>query len=195
MSGNKSTWRLSHRLKNRFDAWARDRRGATAVEFALVATPFFFLLFGLFEVAIIFIMTTTLEHGINESSRAIRTGAFQSAQLNQAAFRNAVCSELFDLLDCDTNLHIDVRTFGNFGGAMNNSPVDPGTQTVNPGQFQFNPGGPNDIVVARVFYEWTLLSPVISKPLANLSGNKRLLQASVAFRNEPFGGAGAPGTP
>ena len=45
----------------------------------------------------------------------------------------------------------------------------------------------NDIVVVRAFYEWELMTPILSAPLANLSGNRRLLQATVVFRNEPFG--------
>ena len=179
---------LSARLKRRLALWAADRRGATAVEFALIAAPFFFIILGLFEVALVFIMSTTLEHGINEAARTIRTGNFQNAGLSQADFRNRVCAELFDLLDCDTNLHIDVRRFDNFAGTTNNSPIDPDTDEVDAGQFQFDPGGPDDIVVARVFYEWTLTTPVISGPLSNLSGNRRLLQANVAFRNEPYGG-------
>lgn len=178
---------VSSRLKARLEAWAEDRRGATAVEFALIAAPFFFIILGLFEVALVFIMSTTLEHGINEAARTIRTGSFQTAGLTQAQFRNSVCAELFDLLDCDTNLHIDVRRFDNFAGSTNNSPIDPDTDEVDTGQFQFDPGGPDDIVVARVFYEWQLNTPVISGPLANLSGNRRLLQANVAFRNEPYG--------
>lgn len=178
---------VTPRLKRTFHAWAEDKGGATALEFALVATPFFFLIFGLFEVAIIFVMSTTLEHGLNEAARTIRTGSFQQSGLGQAAFRQAVCDELFDLLDCDDRLQIDVRVFDNFADSSNNSPIDPTTQTVDASQFQFAPGGPDEIVVARVFYEWDLFTPVLSAPLANLEDGGRLLQASVAFRNEPFG--------
>ena len=53
--------------------------------------------------------------------------------------------------------------------------------------FGFDPGGSNDIVVVRAFYEWDLMTPLLSAPLANLSGNRRLLQSTVVFRNEPFG--------
>ncbi|MEO0969943.1 MAG: TadE/TadG family type IV pilus assembly protein [Cyanobacteria bacterium J06639_18] len=47
---------ITPRLRRSVEAWAEDKRGATAVEFALVALPFFFLLFGLIEIAVVFIM-------------------------------------------------------------------------------------------------------------------------------------------
>ena len=51
---------LSARLRSRWQAFAKDRRGAAAVEFAMIAAPFFFLIFGLLEVCLIFIMTTIM---------------------------------------------------------------------------------------------------------------------------------------
>ena len=178
---------VTPRLKQKFHAWAEDKGGATALEFALVATPFFLLIFGLIEVAVIFIMSTALEHGINEASRQIRTGEFQSSGLNQGAFRTAICDELFSLLPCDDQLHIDVRVFSSFSSSTNDSPIDPDTNEVDTTQFQFQPGGADEIVVARVFYEWDLFTPVLSAPLSNMNGDRRLLQATMAFRNEPFG--------
>ena len=53
--------------------------------------------------------------------------------------------------------------------------------------FDFDMGEANDIVVVRAFYEWELITPILSAPLSNMSNDRRLLQATVAFRNEPFG--------
>lgn len=179
---------VTPRLRQAVEAWAADKRGATAVEFALVALPFFFLLFGLIETAVVFIMSTALEHGINEASRQIRTGSLQEQGLGQAAFRNAVCAELLTLLDCDDRLHIDVRVFNSFGSTTNQSPIDPDTGEIDTSQFQFQPGGADEVVVARVFYEWDLVTPILTRPLSNFGdGNQRLLESAIAFRNEPFG--------
>jgi len=174
------------RWMKRLQAFAADKRGIAAVEFALIAAPFFFLIFGLLEVCVIFIMSSVLEHGASEASRAIRTGQFQAGGFGQLAFKNAVCAELFDLMSCGDRLSLDVKTFANFAGTSNPSPIDP-SGDLDDSTFTFSPGGQNDIVVIRVFYEWDLLVPVLSKPLANMSGNRRLLQATIAFRNEPFG--------
>ena len=175
---------LSYRWKTRFDEWVEDRRGATAMEFAFIAGPFFFLIFGLLELSLVFIVSTTLEHGINEASRQIRTGDLQTANGTQAQFEQAVCDELFGLLDCGANLFIDVRTFQNFGNSNRPSPIDAAGDFVP--NFQFAPGQRDSIVVVRAFYEWSLITPFVSKPLANLSNGNLLIQSSIAFRNEPF---------
>jgi Flp pilus assembly protein TadG len=182
------------RLLKRFEAFAADKRGIAAVEFALIAIPFFFLIFGLLEVCVIFIMASVLEHGASEASRAIRTGQFQQGGFGELAFKNAVCAELFDLMSCGDKLSLDVKTFSSFAGTNNPSPID-GDGNLDDSGFAFSPGGQNDIVVIRVFYEWDLMIPLMSKPLANMSGDRRLLQATIAFRNEPFGNSAASGTP
>lgn len=176
------------RWKQRLEAFAADKRGIAAVEFALIAVPFFFLIFGLLEVCVIFIMSSVLEHGASEAARSIRTGQFQQGGFGEVAFKNAVCAELFDLMSCGDKLSFDVKTFSSFAGTNNPSPIDSGGDLDDSG-FAFNPGGQNDIVVIRVFYEWDLIIPIMSKPLANMSGDRRLLQATIAFRNEPFGGS------
>ena len=182
------------RWQKKFEQFVSDKRGLAAVEFAMIAVPFFFLIFGLLEVCVIFIMSSVLEHGANEAARSIKTGQFQQAGFDQATFKTAVCAELFGLMTCDDKLQLDVKTFSNFAGTSDPSPIDPATGDLDVSSFGFTPGGQNEIVVVRVFYEWDLLIPVMSAPLANMSENRRLLQATIAFRNEPFGNSAAAGT-
>ncbi len=177
---------FSARLHQRFRRWAADRRGATAIEFGLLAAPFFFLLFGIMEIAVIFIITTVMEHGAAEAARAIRTGEFQNSSANSLEdFKTDICANMAGLFDCQNKLEIDVRTFATFADTADESPIDEDGD-FDDSSFQFTPGGRDSIVVVRIFYEWELFTPVISGPLANLSGNKRLIQTTVAFRNEPF---------
>lgn len=176
---------ITQKWRTHFDNWCEDNNGATAVEFALIAAPFFFLIFGLLEISLIFIVSTTLEHGLNEASRQIRTGSAQSAAINQGDFLRDVCDELFGLLDCNDNLAVDVRVFNDFGSSSFTSGVN-ASGNFSSNNFQFDAGQRNDIVLARAYYEWELLTPVISAPLANLSNGNLLISAGVAFRNEPF---------
>lgn len=180
--------------RKRWERFSSDKRGLAAVEFAMIAIPFFLLIFGLLEVCVIFIMSSVLEHGASEAARAIRTGQLQQAGFDQAQFKNDICAELFGMLSCDSKLQLDVKTFSDFASTGNPDPIDPATGDLATGTFGFNPGAQNAIVVVRVFYEWDLLIPVMSAPLANMSGNRRLLQATIAFRNEPFGNSSASGT-
>lgn len=176
---------LTARLRQRLDNFAKDRRGVAAVEFAMIAAPFFFLLMGLIEVCMIFIMSSILDYAVYETARPIRTGEAQRAAVDQDAFRTLVCSKVFDLLDCTHRMYIDVRSVDRFSSTPTSSPMD-STGTIDPDQFIFDAGGPSEIVAVRVFYEWSLITPLITKPLANMSGNRHLLQASAVFRNEPF---------
>ena len=177
---------LSARLRSRWQAFAKDRRGAAAVEFAMIAAPFFFLIFGLLEVCLIFIMTTIMENAVSEAARPLRTGEAQGAGMTEADFRDAVCAGLLEILECDGRLSIDVRTAADFGSTPTGSPLDEDGNLDND-DFMFAAGGANEIVAVRLFYEWELITPALSQPLVNMSCNRHLLQASTVFRNEPFG--------
>ena len=175
-------------FSKRLKSWADNRRGVAAVEFAMIAAPFFFLIFGLLEICVIFTMSSVLEHGLNEASRGIRTGQLQAdSKFDKAAFEKIVCDEIFDMFECEGKIKLDVKTFEDFASTGNPSPIQP-DGSLNTSDFDFDPGGANDIVVVRAFYEWELMTPILSAPLANLKDNKRLLQSTVVFRNEPFGG-------
>ena len=170
----------------RLKSWAADKRGVAAVEFAMIAAPFFFLIFGLPEICVIFIMSAVMAHGLSEAARGIRTGELQSGDdFNRDAFEDIVCGEIFDMFACKGKIMLDVKTFDSFGDTRNPSPIDEAGEVNNSG-FDFDAGGRDEIVVVRAFYKWELMTPVLSAPLANLSGNRRLLQATVVFRNEPF---------
>ncbi|MBD3769852.1 MAG: pilus assembly protein [Rhodobacterales bacterium] len=177
---------LVSRLSRKLAEWTEERRGQAAVEFALIAAPFFFIIFGLMEICMIFIMSTVLEHAISDASREIRTGQAQGAGFSEVEFRKSVCDNMFGLMSCDSKLHIDVKRLSSFSSADLSSPLDADGNFDDSG-FDFQPGSANDIVAVRVYYEWSLITPILSAPLANMPNGKRMLQASAVFRNEPFG--------
>jgi len=120
-----------------------------------------------------------------EAARRVRTGELQAAAGDLADFKASVCGELSNLLDCDDKLTVDIRRFDSFTAADLPDPIDADGE-VTTGAFTFEPGAADEIVIVRVFYEWALLTPVISAPLSNLSGGRRLLVSTATFRNEPF---------
>ena len=81
--------RLYKRALNQVRRFRTDKDGATAIEFAFLAIPFFMLLFAILELAIIFFISSTLSHAVGEAGRLIRVGNFQSC--GQAAFKTEVC--------------------------------------------------------------------------------------------------------
>ena len=56
-----------------------NRRGSVAVEFSLIALPFFALLFAIIETALVFFASQVLETAVQDSSRLILTGQAQTA--------------------------------------------------------------------------------------------------------------------
>jgi Flp pilus assembly protein TadG len=158
--------------------------GATAVEFAMVAAPFFFLLFAMIEIAAVFFTSTVLENAVLETAREIRTGQVQNGGITQAQFRDEICDRVSIVGDCD-RLEFDVQVFDGFNSVTQTSPIA-GDGSLDTGSFGWDPGGAGDIVLVRVFYRWSLLTPNFGGALSNMGGNQRLLTAATVFRNEPF---------
>jgi len=162
----------------------RQQEGSAAVEFGMVAAPFLALIFAIMETAIVFFAGQTLETAVADSGRLIMTGQAQTQGFDGGAFKNAVCARIFGLFDCQAGVYIDVKTFTSFAAVSMPSPVDANGNFQN--NFGYAPGGPGDIVVVRLFYQWPVYVSLLGFNLQNMSGGKRLLIATAAFRNEPY---------
>jgi len=176
--------RVRRRARSAAARFASDRSGAAALEFALVATPFFMLLFGILEIALIFFASAVIEDGVAEAAREIRTGAVQTTGQSEEDFRAMICQRINTVADCG-RLRVDVRTFDDFASTDFAAPRDDEGDLDDSG-FTFDPGTAGEVVVVRVFYDWPLLGPGMINGMSNLPGNRRLISAATAFRNEPF---------
>jgi Flp pilus assembly protein TadG len=176
----------------------RSRRASAAVEFALVAPVFFALLFAIIETAIIFFASQVLETITQDSARVIETGQSQSGQVatcgvagvatpcTQTTFHTYVCGQIPTLFSCG-GMFVDVESCPSASGfscvAFNSQIASNGTFINN---MQYLPGGPGDIVVVKLFYQWPLFVTGLGYNIANLSGSQRLLTATAVFKNEPY---------
>jgi Flp pilus assembly protein TadG len=159
--------------------------GIAAVEFAIVSIPFLVVLFSILELGALFMGSTAIEAAAATAARQIRTGQLQQGASNNAAgFRAQVCAGMswISTSDCNANLSVDVRTFATFADIKVTPPVK--DSAIDQTQLTFDAGKPCSIVLVRVFYPWTLFTPVLEPGLPNLGPNQRLLSTSVAFRNE-----------
>ena len=163
----------------------RDRSGASTVEFAMVAAPFLALVFAIMETAIIFFAGQALETAAADSARLIMTGQAQTQGFDQTKFKNAVCARIYALFNCNGSLYIDVQSYSSWSSVNTSLPVD-ANGNIQSGTFGYQPGGPSDIVVMRLMYQWPVYVSLLGLNLSNASGNQRLLMATVAFRNEPY---------
>jgi Flp pilus assembly protein TadG len=162
----------------------RQQDGAAAVEFAMVAAPFLALIFAIMETAIVFFAGQALETAVADSSRLIMTRQAQTQGMSQTQFKDAVCARIYGLFDCQNGVQVDVRKFSSFANVTMPSPVD---ANGNFGAMGYDPGGPGDIVVVRLFYKYPVYVSLLgfSSSMSNVAGGMRLLAATAAFRNEP----------
>lgn len=174
--------------------WRKDESGVTAVEFGLIAAPFMLLIFGIISVCLYFFTNFTLENAVWHTARALRTGQVQqskgayssasTAQDRKDAFKQALCAMAPTFLDCNKMVVI-VQSTANFGGivepkcATNGVMVDQSAAT-------FNTGAATSVVLVTVCYPWDFGGKLPFVKIGNLQNGAVLLQASVAFRTEPY---------
>lgn len=167
--------------------------GATAVEFAIVGGPFLYLLCVILEMGMMLFTEYALEHAEAQAARLIRTGQAQNDGMTADTFKQVVCDNV-PFLDCESKLFVDVRKYDDFASVSAPSAIttdDDGNSEMSEDitvSAQFDPGGPGDVVVVRVYYEWDLFVPNIPgmSGFSNLSGHRRLLSTTFAFQNEPY---------
>lgn len=166
--------------------FGRARRGSAAVEFALVAVPFFLLIIGLAEIAMIGFAQTSLNFAVSNVSREIRTGRAQMDNVSYGDIKQQLCGDMdvFLMLDCDANLFLDVNRFDSFVNANTSGPIQNGE--FHSGSFGYVPGAPSDIVVVRAYYRWKIMTPMFEAVFQNIAGGQRILAATMMFRNEPY---------
>jgi hypothetical protein len=54
----------------------------------------------------------------------------------------------------------------------------------------YDAGGPGSIVVVRLMYQWPVYVSLLGLNLSDVSGGKRVIMSTVAFRNEPYQSSG-----
>lgn len=180
-------------LRRRFEfarRFRRNDRGATAVEFALVATPFLALLMGIVELALAFTASVALDNAVQAASREIRTGELQSPtgasaqEISRQAFRDEICDGMgFMESDCKSNLYVDVSTVSQFSSVSLSDPIQNGA--FDPGALNFQTGSASSIVLVRCYYRWHLFAPLMNQALVKLN-DETLLTSVTTFRNEPY---------
>lgn len=183
MTGSAET--LEKRRLRRCGAFAADSKGATAVEFALVAAPFLALVIALLQTFLVFFAQELLESVVRQSARLIMTGQVQAQQMSQAAFKQKVCDQIVIFFNC-SGIMVDVQVANAWTSANTSMPpLSYNAQGQVTNVWQYNPGTAGDIVVLRVTYVWPVMLGPLGFNLSNISPGNRQIMASAAFQNEP----------
>jgi Flp pilus assembly protein TadG len=186
---------LRARTRARLGHWRRDESGATAVEMAVVAMPFLLLLFGIMSVSLFYFANFAIENAAWQAARAIRTGQLQTGQGaytgtttdadKKAAFKKALCAAAPTFLDCSNKAVVIVQSNANFSGITEPNCTSNGN-IISDSSAAFNTGASSSVVLVTVCYPWDFGGKLPLFKIGNLRDGSLLMQASVAFRSEPY---------
>jgi Flp pilus assembly protein TadG len=162
------------------------------VEFAIVAIPFFMLIFGVIGIGLYFFTANALENGVETAARKIRTGEAQKSDLTVDGFRDLVCSATGTYINCD-KLSVVVQSAGVWGDIVPQPCLDadgnivPSTGSEGEKVSKYT-GMASQVVLVTLCYQWDLAE---SFGFLNFGANSdgsgaAILQAATAFRTEPY---------
>lgn len=173
-------WRAARRYAR---GLRRDTRGAAAVEFGMVAMPFLALFCAIIEMSIWVVSQMVLDIAVADASRLILTGQAQKLGLTDVDFHKAVCTRVVAILDCTNGVKVDVQVAKSWTAPP---PPVPDAKGDFPGPYTWVPGVAGDIVFVRAVYSMTTIFSNFGYMASDIAPGRRLIQAVVAFRNEPF---------
>lgn len=162
------------------------RRGATAVEFALVAPILIAMLIAIFETTTFLFAQQTLQNAAVSAGRLLMTGQVQNNNTTQSQFATQVCPMVSAVFTC-SKLMINVQNYSGFSGASTSEP----TLTYNPdgtvsNTWSFTPGTPGQVMVVQLIYQWPIVAGPFGYVLSNLGNGTTEMMGVSAFRVEPY---------
>lgn len=194
-------WRRLRRLPADFRRAVACARGVAALEFAFAAPVVLLGIFGALEFAMVMLVTTLMEGGLREASRFGTTGNVPAGSTREEYILQLIRSSTSGLVDMST-INVSYKVYPSFGDVGKPEPYtdsNPANGTYDAGEAytdingngQWDAdmgmaglGGPGDVVLYIVEYDWEILTPIVSHILGEDGVMK--LQSSVAVRNEPY---------
>ena len=182
----------------------KSESGSTALEFGVLAIPFFMIIVATVETLVAFAGEQILVNAVDKMSRQLRTGEItfnmgRATDLTEAEFRDLFCNEINIVLSCSNTISSDQKLFIDLKNVVNYSDIDVGIPKVSSADyaeldtsgFEYAPGGSGSINVLRVYYKWDvtvdLIRPYITNIRPGAEGSEYYLMVSTtAFRNEGY---------
>jgi TadE-like protein len=167
----------------------KSESGAAAVEFALVAFPFFMVMGCICETGIMLFTEYSIQAGVQEAARQIRTGQAQNAGMSAADFKSEICEVTGIVINCESDLTVYVRpanTFSTLNSIMPSYLNVGAKPDGSPNPTSYDCGGPSQAAAVIATYDWDFTMPFMEF-LGNFDGGKkRRLYGLAIFQNEPF---------
>lgn len=165
-----------------------DRRGVTAIEFALVFPILLLLTFGIIEFSLIMFASSVIENAATSVARLSMTGNTYSSGTRRDMIVAEILRTSKGLLDKD-RITVEVSRFSDYvtlpEATKQIATLDLDNSTNTEAEF----GVGNQPVIYDVRYEWQLLTPLgflLNWPFNPSDPHKVLLQSTVLVKNERF---------
>ncbi len=166
----------------------RDESAVTAIEFGVLAFPFFAIIGAILQTSVIFLASQVLESAVHDASRAIRTGQAQGDGMTLEQFRADVCNRLYGLFPDCAGLHVRVNVVTNFQSATVAPPLP--SPCFAPCEWSdsegWTPGAGRSVVLVQVYYRYPIMVQLGPLGLSNMADGRRLMGSATVFQNEPF---------
>jgi Flp pilus assembly protein TadG len=170
------------RLRKGFHRFKDDTQGVTAVEFSLLAIPYFMLSLAIIELALVYVSASLLEGATSVAARQIRTGQVQASADPAGAFRQEICDFATVLISCN-DVIIDVQTMESYSDFdAIDIEYDADGNMVSSG---FNAGGSNDRVLIRTAAQYEFMTPFIGNLLSGGRGSLQFI-STIVLQAEPY---------
>ncbi|MCJ9673417.1 MULTISPECIES: TadE/TadG family type IV pilus assembly protein [unclassified Neorhizobium] len=195
-------------VKGRRGAWRRiirSKDGAAAIEFALLAIPYFLIVFAIVETFIAYTGEQLVANAVDTMARKLRTGNItyqlgRTTYKNETDFRRAFCAEISIMITCSDaeittpdKLLLDVRSFASFALIPTTIPRTGGAfGDLDTSSFAYAPGPAKSINMLRAYYRWDVITDLIRPYITNVRPadggrpNYFLIVETSAFRAEDY---------
>lgn len=162
---------------------SKDREGSAAIEFAILALPFFVVIFAIAEIAIMFFVDSGLDAALHKAVRQVRVGVAKSGNWDVTKFKQVVCGELSFSFDCSSKLKVRATVVTDMSSITKASPISSGSLNVTE---DFNLGDSGSYVLVQAFLPWNPTFKLYSISSAQLSDGSYVLGSAELIKNEPF---------
>lgn len=179
---------MTGRAVRRMRRFGSDRRGTAAVEFGMLALPFFSILCVVFQAGLQLVTQQSLDDAVDRASRSLFTGDFQAtADGTPSADRmRAIMCKGAVFLSC-SDLKLDVSSSASFGAAAPAEPYDAKAKNWNTafGKTFGCPSG-DAVVTITAAVPVPVYFSVLMPSGAVMPGGRQLLVSTAVFRAEPY---------
>ncbi|MEH6475064.1 MAG: TadE/TadG family type IV pilus assembly protein [Sneathiella sp.] len=189
---------LQKRYKHIISKFGRNEKGTTAVELALISPILVTVLFGIIELSVAMFVNTVVEGGLRDASRVGLTGLEVDEGSREQAIVDIVNGASLGMVSLTTS-DVSSKIYPSFGDIGMPEPYidDDGDGSYTDGETfedingngawdsdmgEAGLGGPGEIVLYSISYNWNFLSgqmiPILNGVIP--------MTASMVVRNEPF---------